>query len=71
MPPQIYGAPIEDKSRSMSGGDMFCSVVDRKWRSEREKNIVSVSGMTCNKGNTKDFFSVRYAPILSTGSTGL
>jgi hypothetical protein len=68
---QIYGAPIEDKSRQMSGGTMFCTVLDRKWRSEKEKNIITVSGLRCNKGNQKDFFSIRYSPILSSSSTGL
>jgi hypothetical protein len=68
---QVYGAPIEDKSRQMSGGTMFCTVLDRKWRSEKEKNIVRVSGLRCNGNNGRDFFSVRYEPILSAGSTGL
>jgi hypothetical protein len=68
---QIYGAPIEDKSRSMVGGNMFCNVIDRKWRSEREANVITAYGMTCNKGNTKDIFNVRYTPILSSGSSGL
>jgi hypothetical protein len=69
---QVYGAPIEDKSRPMNGGTIFCTVLDRKWRSEREKNIITVSSLRCNSGHReRDFFSIRYAPILSTGSTGL
>jgi hypothetical protein len=69
---QVYGAPIEDKSKPMNGGLIFCNILDRKWRSEREKNIITVSSLRCNPGHReRDFFSIRYAPILSNGSTGL
>jgi hypothetical protein len=67
---QVYGTPDEDKSYNMRGPN-FCSVIDRKWRSQKEKNIVSVDGLHCEKGGERDFYSVKYAPILSSGGTGL
>ena len=67
---KIYGPPYQDKSRRMAGGAMFCTITDRQWRSERDGNVISVNGMLCNEGG-RDFFSVRYEPILSTGRTGL
>jgi hypothetical protein len=67
---QVYGTPEEDKSYNM-GGPLFCGVIDRKWRSRKEKNIVSVDGLHCEKGGERDFYHVKYSPILSSGGTGL
>jgi hypothetical protein len=67
---QIYGPPVEDKSKRESGGTMFCSTVDKKWRDEREKNIVTAFGLSCNRGGN-NFFSIKYMPILSAGRNGL
>src|SRR5882757_7640294 len=35
---QIYGQPMEDKSHKIG---VTCNVIDRTWRSEKEKNLVS------------------------------
>ena len=67
---QVYGTPDEDKSYNM-GGPNFCSVIDKKWHSQKEKNIISVIGLNCQNGGGRDLYSVEYEPILSSGGTGL
>lgn len=67
---QVYGKPIDDKSHQSSGGTMFCTFIDKKWRAESEKNTVSAVGVSCNN-NRKDVYSISYSPILSSSKTGL
>jgi hypothetical protein len=71
MMEKIYGAPTKDASRTLGGGSLSCSVIDRQWRDEGRRNLVRLSSMTCSASSEKDFASTRYEPLLSGKETGL